>query len=307
VLPSAASLSELIQACNLGVRKYTQIPTADIFNERLDKLIATRFNRCDRQGINIIGTEGYSGLLSARTRAEDSARTHFAAGQRLLSRLRMSSDARKLAESMFFAQKAYQLYVRRRFSDAIRMLQRSFVNDRALEVEPGFEILAMHRIQLLNNWMRVEVQRGNWQQGFALGIRQLQYLEAPEAKIFRSLPAPWNRGWNRQLSNIPEDLISKMHAQIAAETISLFQDVITAQTSSSEISRVILRAARLTSAETQIGRWLDFQFARFNRTVDECCFAASAVLRHGSVPSSPLWLSIARYIATLLNAANRDD
>ena len=304
MLPSIAALTELISACRLGSNKYTEIATRDIFHGRLAEVIETEFSLCDRKNIERIQTEGSSGLLAARARNERVARAHFVAGQRLFATLKLSRRAHKLAESMFFAQKAYDLYVRSQFSNAIKLLQRAYVNDLALEAEPGFGLLAMHRIQLVNNWMRVEAQRGRWQQALALGISQLQYLEAPEQKIFRSLPPPWNRGWNRQLRRIPEDLKWKMHAQGAAETVSLFQDVLAAQKTSAEISDVILRAAKLGSTGTQIGRWIDFQVTRLNKSLDECCFAAGVALRYGCVPSSPLWLSVAEYIKVALNAAD---
>jgi hypothetical protein len=302
VLPSAAALNDLISACRSGAEIRAQIPTQDLFHERLGELVASRFSLSDVKRFDRITTEGYSGLLAARQRDAATAGTHFATAERLLAKSKLSTQARKLVESMFFAQKAYELYVRHQFSDALGLLRQSFAIDLDLESDDGFNILIMHRIQLLNNWMRIEERRGRWRRGLALGIKQLHYLEAPDAEIFRSLPPPWNRGWNNHLSDIPAGLIGKMHAQIAAETASLFQDVIAGQTSPM-INRSIARAVRSVSPKTQIGRWLDFQSARFNKTIDECCFAASAAVRHGSVPSSPLWLSIVKYMEALLEAA----
>jgi hypothetical protein len=298
--PSSRVLMRLMSACRQGVNKYPQIPSEDIFNARLEALVATRFNSRDRRCLARVEIEGSRGLVSARRRDAEAARVHFAAGRRLLATLKFGSHAAKLAESMFFAQQAYELYVRRRFANALAMLERSFVNDLALEEELGFDILKIHRIQLLGNWMRLEEERGHWRRGVELGIMQLQYLEAPDAGIFRSLPPPWNRGWNGRHNNIPLELIAKMHRQTSAQTISLFAGTMAAEPSSSGISRVISHAMRRGRTTTQIGRWLTFQSARLNKSAEECCRAASAGLRRGSIPSSPLWLSIAEDVEALL-------
>lgn len=301
--PSAAALNQLIVACRAGAGKYTQTPAKDLFNIRLDRLISKQFSARDRECLRLIQAEGSSGLLAARRRSMKIAQSHFTAGQKVLSECKMTPRARKLAESILFPQKAYELYVRGQFSNAAKFLRQSFVSDLALEADTAYSLLAMHRIQVLNNLMRVELRRGRWRQGIVLGVRLLQYLQAPDAKTFRALPSPWNCGWSWRLARIPAGLVANMHAQIAAETVSLFQDALAA-VPPSQIKAAMSYATRLVSAETQIGRWVDFQLARFGKPVDACCFAASAVLRHGSVPSAPLWLSVAQYMQTALATAD---
>ena len=295
-------MSALIAASRAGVKKHTSIPQEDIFNIRLARLIARQFGARDRDCLRLIQAEGNSGLLASRRRALAAAQRHFSAGQALLNEGEMTPRARKLAMSILFAQKAYGLYARGDFSSATKLLRAAFASDLALEVDATFSLLAMHRIQLLNNLMRVEWRRGRWRQAVLLGVQLLQYLQAPDAKTLRALASPWSRGWNGRLAKIPAGLVAKMHAQIAAETAAIFEGALAAA-SASQIKTTLSRAGRLASAETQIGRWLDFQKAQFGELVDTRCLAASALLQLGSVPSAPLWLSVAEHMQTLLTAA----
>jgi hypothetical protein len=303
--PSHTALTELIAACRVGVKKYAQIAPEDFFNDRLNKIVAKEFGTRDRDCLRLIGAEGSAGLLAARNRSGASARSHFAAGERLLATAKLSARARKFAEATLFPQKAYELYTHRQFSRATKLLRQAFLRDIALEADRSFSILLMHRVQLLNNWMRVESRRGRWQQALTLGIALLEYLEAPAPRIFRALPPPFNRGWTRKLRGVPANLTAGMHDQIARETASTFRKALAARPR--QVKALISHLARQASGEAQIGHWVKFQATRFNRPVDDVCFAASAALRRGGVPSAPLWLSIAEDIQTILAAGRAQD
>ena len=301
--PSAAALNQLIVACRAGAGKYTQTPAKDLFNIRLDRLISKQFSARDRECLRLIQAEGSSGLLAARRRSMKIAQSHFTAGQKVLSECKMTPRARKLAESILFPQKAYELYVRGQFSNAAKFLRQSFVSDLALEADTAYSLLAMHRIQLLNNLMRVEFAPRPLAARDRARRQAAAIFAGARCKDLSSVAVAMESRLESAARKIPAGLVANMHAQIAAETVSLFQDALAA-VPPSQIKAAMSYATRLVSAETQIGRWVDFQLARFGKPVDACCFAASAVLRHGSVPSAPLWLSVAQYMQTALATAD---
>ena len=211
----------------------------------------------------------------------------------------MKPGGRLCVESFLSAQSAYFVYTQRRYQDASALLARAFANDLRLETEHDFHILVMHRIQLLNNLMRIEARRRNWGETLVLGGVLLGYLEDPSEVAIRSLAPPWNQGWIDSLEAIPTELVRATHAQVAREEVQILYRAAAAGETADEISRILGCIARGAS-ETQIGRWIDFQNVRIDASRGDYFSAASAVLRAGSVPSEPLWRSVADDVISLL-------
>jgi hypothetical protein len=294
---AAESLTELVKAFRLGSQISRQILNRDLFNERLTVLVTAHLGDHDRQALIQIQREGSQGLLAARLRAADAARNHFETGERLLAALPMNHEAQLCAESFFCAQKAYFAYTENRYQDSTALIRRAFENDMILEMRYGLEILLMHRVQLVNNLMRIEARRGNWREALVLGGLLLQYLEDPEDRAVRKLPKPWNQEWRGDLESIPAELLGAMHAQIAGEEVQIFRRVQSALRTVDDIAGIFDCSS---PARTQIGRWRDFQIIRVDPGRGDFVSAASALLRNGCVPSEPLWRSVATDVISLL-------
>jgi hypothetical protein len=298
VIP-AESLRELILAFRVGSQISAPTLTRDLFNDRLNRMIAARCRECDRQALILIQSESSQGLNAARARKQESAGRHFATAHRLLETLPISEEAYLCAESSMCAQKAYFVYTRSRYEEAIRLIGRSFANDSRLERQFGFDILLMHRIQLLNNLMRIHAQRNKWREALALGAVVLRYLEDPTDSAIRSLEPPWNQGWSDTLDCIPIELVRATHAQIAREEVQVFHRVEDAcKATQVSLDALSLFAPRGTA--TQIESWMNFQIIRLHPSRGDYLAAASSVLRRGRMPSDPLWRSVASHVTQML-------
>jgi tetratricopeptide (TPR) repeat protein len=299
VWPSAAVMNDLILAFRTGSRTLRQMPDRDLFNERLSELIAEHFDDADRDGLRLVGSEGSQGLRAARARSAEAARQHFETGEKLLDTLPMSEGARKIARSAFLAQQAYYIYTTGRYPQSIALLSEAFSINLWLESECGIDVLIGHRIQLLNNFMRIEARRGRWQEAFALGGTLLRYLEDARDGSIRSLGSPWNEGWLDRIDFIPSDLLTNTHAQIAAEEILVLERAERQQASDREIASA-LRAMLATGANSQVDSWMRFRLARLSPDKEDYFAAAISAVKRGSVPSAPLWYSVARDVTNLL-------
>lgn len=299
MLPSAESLAELIHAFRVGSQISRPTLTRDLFNERLTEIVMARLGECDRQALISIQNEGSKGLNAARSRKEELAQHHFMAAQQLLETLPICSVAYLCAESFVCAQKAYFIYTQNQYKDAITLIERSFSNDTLLELQYDLDILLMHRVQLINNLMRIEARRNNWQEALALGTALLRYLEDPRDRAVRSLAPPWDRGWSDNLGFIPTELVRATHAQIAREEVQVFHRAEAACKSALEPLGA-LSSLSPPEAATQIESWMNFQITRLDPGRGDYLSAASSVLRRGSMPSEPLWWSVANDVTRML-------
>jgi hypothetical protein len=226
----------------------------------------------------------------------------------LLDTLPLSDEGRRLAESLFGAQSAYDHYRRWKDARALELLKRSFCNDIVLEKERGYNVLRIHRVQLLNNVMRVHAGRERWLEAMTLGHALLTHLEIPERDELAKLPPPWDRGWAGGFAGIPVELVNAMHAQIAAEVVRGLEQAAMGETSRGEIV-AMLQPLRSERNGSQAGLWIDFQLVRFDSESGDPFAAAIPVWRRGAFPSEPLWRSVAECSLTLLreimNGENR--
>jgi hypothetical protein len=289
---TSEALQELISAFREGSQAKSRISTRDLFNERLAELSAARFDQRDQQMLSLIRRVGAEGLHAARARQREVASEHFQRGEAMLQELLLDPAARALAESFLFAQKAYLLYTQQQYPSALTLLERSFSNDVLLESQHGISILRMHRIQLLNNYMRVEAGRENWQKALTLGCILLQYLEDPKNDTIRTLEPPWHAAWSDTNSDVPADLLATMHHQIAGEEVMILNRALLRGAAVDDVATA-LRASMPAPTSTQVGRWAEFQLARIGIQETDYCSAASAIIRLGRIPSAPLWRSVA--------------
>lgn len=298
MLPAAQSLADLILAFRVGSQISRPLLDRDVFNERLTEMVAALLRECDRQALILIQSEGSRGLIAARSRNVELAQHHFAAAQRLLETLPRSDEAHLCAESFVCAQQAYFVYTQNRYEEAMTLIERSFANDRLLELQYGLDILLMHRIQLLNNLMRIEARRNNWREALTLGAALLRYLEAPRDGVLGSLPPPWHQAWSDTLDHIPVELVRASHAQIAREEVQVFHRADTECKATYEfLDALSLNTPELTN---QIEGWINFQIVRLNPDRGDYFSAATSVLRRGRMPSEPLWLSVANDVTRML-------
>ena len=148
-------------------------------------------------------------------REEDVSRAEslIAALQGLIDSGELSRDTRCVCQSFLEAAAAYLDYRCQRYEQAIARLQEALALDEQVEQRnPDFAYLHLHRIMLLDNWIRALARRQQYRQAISLAFQSLDYLE----RKISSLPVPTS--WDSsQLAVYPEGALSILFRTITAE------------------------------------------------------------------------------------------
>ena len=272
----------------------TALPPAppDLFDELILRRI-DGFDKRDKVAFRYVQDLGFKGLLATRASNYDVAQEHFDRANRLLRKL-ISLEARMLAHSILDAEFAYFCYRQEQFHRSISFLEQSFGNDLQLEQQYGYHELQLHRIQLLNNLMRIHRRQDCFSEALKLGNSLLTYLEMPETSELSHLPHPWEQGWSDGLSGVPDELVTRMHAQIARDQLLALEKALSVGLAKLALIDA-LQSITLRASSSQAGLWLQFQLARLDPAFGDHRVMAYALLRRGASPSEPLWRSVAGY------------
>jgi hypothetical protein len=116
----------------------------------------------------------------------------------------LSPDSRSFCKSYIEAAAAYLDYKCQRYDRAMERLRETLAIDEYLEhSNPDFHYMHLHRIMLLDNWVRVKAHQGQVLAAIDLSFQILDYLER---KIV-SLPVPTT--WDSSLlAAYPADIVS---------------------------------------------------------------------------------------------------
>jgi hypothetical protein len=288
VTAPAPTLEALALACRRGAEALPTLAEVDIFNTRLAEIVAERLDVCDRAGVEVVLAEGEAALNLTRRGLSDEAAAGFQAARRRLALAPLGRTARWLAESLLCAQEAYFEYRHGRFDRALARLSAAYRRDLLLE-RAGFAVLAIHRVQLANNRMRLERRRGRLAEALALGSELLHYLERPGEPPSQSLPAAWRGAWIDHRLAGPPELAADMHRQIAREQAATLEALEARAPADAAAALRRLNAGR----PSQASRWSDFHIARLTGSDRARHAAAYEILVAGPKPSAPLWRSVA--------------
>jgi len=300
MIPSSELLTALVSACSSHKAcVVTESETHEHFSECLNESVRRQLSASDQNALRLIRESGQHGLIESRARNENTSQKHFAKASRLLETLTMSTEARMLAESLLGAQQAYYWYRRRNYKKAQDLLIRSFDNDIFLENENSYLILRMHRIQLLNNLMRMSVRQCRFHKALTIGNAILTDLELPAKQELSRLPSPWNKGWNFGVSGVSINLLAAMHHQVAAEQVNVLKLMAQKRKSEDELRRILV-AVRGECDNTQAYLWTSFQLALVDSSFGDPFMFACDMLRRGTWPSEPLWRSVVETTRSLL-------
>jgi hypothetical protein len=309
--PSISLLTELVEACATHDPGPAQTEPRDWFNALLAQQSENRLPQ-EHAALARITEVGGQALLAARAGQTDQAWQHVRHARDLLATEALGPEAHRLAHTLICAQHAYLCYRVQDDAQAQALLEAAFQDDLVLEALPGYGFLRIHRIQLLHNLMRIHRARGHWPQALRLGHALLRYLEHPSPEIRSALPDPWNRHWPAAFHDTPPELVAAMHAQIAAELVALTRQTQDAQTQDAQTPgaqtqdagslAAALRALPNATPSSQVGRWASFQAAHLAGALEDTLAAAIPLLRHGPLPSRPLWQAAADDTLACLSA-----
>ena len=300
ISPSSEFLTALVNACSVGTT-YDSAASEKLesFDEHLVKCLTDRLDTSDQVALRALRECGRQGLMEARAGNDEASEKHFSEAWQLLHTSDLGVEALLLGESLLNAQIAYNWYRQRKYKKALKLLERSFRNDLILEMQMTYEILRIHRIQLLNNLMRMYTRQGQFATALTIGNAILTYLELPEVEALSKLSTPWNEGWSNGLSAIPISLIRDMHHQVAAEQVNALRLCVERHGTKNDLTRILANIRNEWNA-SQAYLWTSFHLTLLDRSVGDPLIFACDILRRGKKPSEPLWRSVLEATKDLL-------
>ncbi|MBD2679335.1 MULTISPECIES: hypothetical protein [Nostoc] len=168
---------------------------------RTDKLLMNKFNNARERG-----------LIATRRGDLVTAERAFSAARVLLELDKLSLSGSLLYQSFLEQAESYLDYCRSDFEQARNRIYAALAVDEILEEEYKYNILLIHRIQLIHNLVRVDARCMNFEGAIELACQILSYLEAK----LEVLPIPGNWGYERVLRQ-PAELVGAMFAQVTGE------------------------------------------------------------------------------------------
>jgi hypothetical protein len=129
-----------------------------------------------RQALDASG----DGLRQARAGELDAAQRSFARARAVMSSPPLPVEAQRVARSLVNAARAYLEYRRSRNARAEQRVQAAWRDDLWLERERGYDILHLHRVQLLANSVRLRAHAGRVREAVDLAARSIRYLSEKE-------------------------------------------------------------------------------------------------------------------------------
>jgi hypothetical protein len=158
-------------------------------------------------------TAAYSkGLESAREGEIELACGYFGQARLLCKSPDLSEEGRTFGLSFLAAAESYLDYRCADFDGAQQRLYESLARDEILEITYGHKNQHVHRLHLVNNLIRVEIQRGNIDGALKCSTGLLSYMQGESDNV----PAPgrWGKSYRDQVT--PE-LITSMFVQAVGE------------------------------------------------------------------------------------------
>ncbi|GAX44996.1 hypothetical protein NIES4075_60150 [Tolypothrix sp. NIES-4075] len=207
-------LATTLKNYRLGCVKPIQIKldSGDLFNEKLQSLVENRLPLKDQLLMRRAKNARNQALIATR-------RGQFAIASRLFAEARaplefdsLSVEGALLSKSFLEQAEAYLDY---RCGDFDRVSTRTFealAIDMILEEEYGYEILHLHRIQLLHNLVRTDIRCMCFDKAIELACQLLRYLEG----TLEVLPISGSWGFER-VARLPSELVAAMFVQITSE------------------------------------------------------------------------------------------
>ena len=290
-LTKANLLEAYREGCEVTRPEWNQM----LYFQTLGDLIALHSGVAVAKAWSHFSVETQEGLEAARRGELETAKAILDIGEGLLSNLPRDRVALLLAQSGFLAKRSYIYYKYAQYNEATKDFAEAYRLALTVERELGFGIILLNRLQLLSNYARMQLRRGDWRKAFNICCLALSYIESPdENSALTNLEEPWGEGWNYSIKYLPSAPASYLHYSTAEIALSAL-DCADAVGSREEVVSNASGQAKGASVETQVSLWLALEHLRTTGTKD-CHPNILALLRRGSTPSEPFWHSSVEYV-----------
>lgn len=287
------------QGCAKNHHISSQI-SGDIFSETLQTLKSRNLPLCDQLLLRRYDNAREQGLLAARHGQLAVAQHLFEEARIPLEMGKISNEGKLLHQSFLEQSEAYLDYRQNNFEQVYDRTDAALGLDVVLESEYGYDILLMHRIQLLHNLVRTEARRMNFEKAIILASELLNYLNGN----LESLPTPHPWGFE-SLTHQPQELVCAMFAQIASE-VAL---ILAAQSRNKvhHLFKIVAEYMHLSAnnrhfCHPRAHSWFLVKLAIAQNNIDSFLQRAANFLAEGVADTPLLWYSI---ILDWLDLCNR--
>ena len=263
--------------------------SGDIFSEKLQTLTSINLPLYDQLLLRRYDNAREQGLIAARRRQLAVAQQLLEEARTPLEMDKLSNEGKLLHQSFLEQSEAYLDYRQNNFEQVYHRTDAALALDVVLQSEYGYDILLMHRIQLLHNLVRTEARRMNFEKAIILASELLNYLDGNLESL--STPHPWG---SEALAKQPQELICAMFAQIASE-IAL---ILTAQSRNNvhHLLKIVAKYMHLSANNCHLCHprahsWFLLKQAIAQNNIDSFLQRATIFLAEGIADTPLLWYS----------------
>jgi hypothetical protein len=198
-----------------GAKKPVQItPEASgaTFDRYLQARLESRLPVMERLWMGKCSKASAQGLQAARRQRFAMAEQCFKEAQALYNSDALSPEGRLICKSFEAAAEAYLDYCRHAFDSAKARVAAALAMDEVLENEYGYNVMHLHRVQLVHNLVRIKVRCVELESAVELASRLLRYLEGRCERLL--VAGSWGAG---HIASLPSSLVAAMFAQVSGE------------------------------------------------------------------------------------------
>ena len=261
----------------------------DIFSETLQTLISRNLPLCDQLILRRYDNAREQGLLAARQGQLAVAQHFFEEARTPLEMGKLSNEGKLLHQSFLEQSEAYLDYRQNNFEQVYDRTDAALGLDVVLESEYGYDILLMHRIQLLHNLVRTEARRMNFEKAIILASKLLNYLDGKLENL--PTPHPWSF---ESLTHQPQELVCGMFAQIASEVALIL--TVQSRNQAHHLFKIVTEYMHLSANNHQFCHshahsWFLAKLAITENNIDSFLQRAANFLAEGIADTPLLWYS----------------
>lgn len=205
-------LETTLEHYRLGCTKPIDLGSGDLFHQKLQTQIKSRLSLTEQVLISRGGNTRDQAVIAARRGQFATAERLFAEAHAPLEPNLLSREARLLYESFLEQSVSYLDYRLGNFDQVRIRIDNALAIDTILEEEYGYEILHIHRIQLLHNIVRTYARQMWLDCAVELASQLLAYLQGVLEEL------PFSGSWSsKQMARQSPEVVAATFTQISCE------------------------------------------------------------------------------------------
>ena len=291
----------LLQQYRLGYNKPIQLNLkkyGDSFTHSLYTKIESRLSSSEWMHLQQAACVRENALIQVRRGEFDLAERLFAEARVPLGANLLSPEGKLLHETFLEQAEAYLDYRRGDFDLVYIRTFNALAIDIILEEECDYEIMVIHRIQLLHNLVRTKACEGNFSNAMEMASKLLGYLQGTLEEVL-----PFLGTWGSQrVKCLPKEVLAATFSQITSEIALILAGKNTP--TANRLLQIALHHSKSPAIEEnylhlQSYQWFLLKQAIVNQNVRAFLDNASYFLASGRIDAPALWYATVVDLVTL--------